>query len=256
MTRRKLIAGNWKMNKTTSQALEFANEFAAGSSRSARVEVCICAPFVHLYALADILGRNDIMLGAQNVHFEDEGAFTGEISCRMLSDIGVQYVIAGHSERRAHFGETDEIVNKKLRAIFNAQLHPILCVGENLEQREAGQEHQVVGNQIEAALRGAGVSGIQRLTVAYEPIWAIGTGRTATPAQAREMCAFIRTKIDELYDGRAAAKLRCIYGGSVDPVTVRDIIGNDDVDGALVGGASLKPQVFTEIVSAACVTRG
>ncbi|MDR2356681.1 MAG: triose-phosphate isomerase [Oscillospiraceae bacterium] len=251
MIRQKLIAGNWKMHKTTTQAIQFANDFIApGINQFKKTEVCVCVPFVHLHALENIFTQNDIKLGAQNVYFEQEGAFTGEISCGMLADAGVKYVIVGHSERRALFAETDDMINKKLRAAFNSALNPILCVGENLEQRGSGAAQETVGRQLEAALRDIGITGVQRLTVAYEPIWAIGTGRTAIPNQVREMCAFIRSKIEALYDGRAAAKTRCIYGGSVNPVTARDIVGNSDVDGALVGGASLKPDVFFNIVKA------
>jgi triosephosphate isomerase len=239
------------MHKTTKQAIQFANDFTSlGVSKFKKNEVCICVPFVHLYALADIFAQNGVKLGAQNVYFEQEGAFTGEISCGMLADAGAQYVIVGHSERRAHFGETDAVINKKLRAVFNSPLSPILCVGENLEQRESGAAQETVGGQLDAALRDIGITGVQRLTVAYEPVWAIGTGRTAIPNQAWEMCAFIRSKIESLFDGRAAARMRCVYGGSVDPVTARDIVDNPDVDGALVGGASLKPDVFFNIVKA------
>ncbi|MDR1299057.1 MAG: triose-phosphate isomerase [Oscillospiraceae bacterium] len=250
MTRRKLIAGNWKMYKTAAEAVSFANEFVPLVSSLTKADVCLCVPFVHLLAVGDIFEDTGVKLGAQNVHYEQEGAFTGEVSCRMLSEAGVKYVIIGHSERRAYFFETDDMINKKMRAAINAQLNPILCVGENLEDRESGAAQQVVLRQLTGALADVNITSLQRVTVAYEPVWAIGTGRTALPMQAREMCAFIRSKIEEMYDGRAASKIRCIYGGSVNPVTARDIIGNEDVDGALVGGASLKPGVFADIVKA------
>jgi triosephosphate isomerase len=238
------------MHKTTAQAIQFANELLSrGAVGSAKTEVCLCVPSVHLYALAGIFEGSGVKLGAQNVYYEDEGAYTGEISCGMLAGAGAGYVIVGHSERRALFAETDDIINKKLLAVCSSPLNPILCVGENLEQREAGAERQAVGDQLEAALRDIGVRGVQRLTVAYEPLWAIGTGKTALPGQAREMCAFIRSKIESLYDGHAADRMRCIYGGSVDPVTAHDIVSGADVDGALVGGASLKPDVFFDIVN-------
>jgi triosephosphate isomerase len=248
VTRRKFIAGNWKMHKTTTEAVQYVTELTPLLSGRSGAEACLCVPFIHIGAVYGVLRDTSVKLGAQNVHYEDEGAFTGEISCRMLAGAGVKYVIIGHSERRAYFSETDDIINLKLRAAFNAQLCPILCVGENLEQRDSGAALDVVLNQLVTALQGVNTTSMQKLTVAYEPVWAIGTGRTALPGQVREMCQYMRAKVEEMYDGRAASKMRCIYGGSINPVTAREIVGNEDVDGALVGGASLKPAVFADII--------
>ncbi|MDR1572974.1 MAG: triose-phosphate isomerase [Clostridiales Family XIII bacterium] len=246
--RRKIIAGNWKMHKTTAEALAFAMSFKE-LRRNADAEVCICAPFTQLAALKEAFVGTGVKLGAQNVHFEEKGAYTGEISAAMLREIGVDYTIVGHSERREYFAETDESVNKKLHKLYEHGILPILCVGENLTQRDAGEAEAIVGAQIEKDLAGLGPTQVKLLVIAYEPIWAIGTGRTATSAQAQEMCAFIRQTVARLYDADAADRLRVQYGGSVKPENAAEILNKPDADGALVGGASLNPEDFVKIVN-------
>ena len=243
--RRKIVAGNWKMYKTTAEAAEFARAFAAPA---ADIEVAICAPFTQLAGLKEALAGTGVALGAQNMHFEEEGAFTGEISAAMLSEIGVDYCVIGHSERRQYFAETDESVNKKLYTAFAHGIIPIFCLGEVLEQRDAGEEFNVVKAQLAAGLAGLSGENVSKLVVAYEPVWAIGTGRTATDEQAEEMCAFIRTEIAGLYDKDVADKVRIQYGGSVKPENAAAILSMPNIDGALVGGASLDPNKFMEIV--------
>ncbi|MDR2770945.1 MAG: triose-phosphate isomerase [Clostridiales Family XIII bacterium] len=245
--RKKFVAGNWKMYKTTAEALEFAASFKA-LYRNTGAEAGICAPFTQLAALKEALAGTDIKLGAQNVHFEEKGAYTGEISVTMLREIGVDYTIVGHSERREYFAETDETVNKKLHKLYEHGILPILCVGENLAQRDAGTAEAVVGTQLEKDLAGLGAVQVKLLVIAYEPIWAIGTGRTATPDQAQEMCAFIRRTVASLYDADTADKLRVQFGGSVKPENAAEILSKADVDGALVGGASLVPEDLIKII--------
>ena len=231
------IAGNWKMFKTKAEAIAFAEEFRE-LYKDTDVQTAICAPFTNLEALKEAFAGTEIKVGAQNVHFADEGAFTGEISVSMLEEIGVDFCIVGHSERRQYFGETDETVNKKLKKLFEGPIRPILCVGESLEERDADKAFDVVGGQIKADLEG----------IAYEPIWAIGTGRTATPDQAEEMCAFIRKTLIELYGEEVSDEVIIQYGGSVKPANATEIMNMDEIDGALVGGASLKPEDFMEII--------
>jgi triosephosphate isomerase len=245
--RKKFIAGNWKMHKTTAEALDFAASFKA-RHRDVGVETGICAPFTQLAALKEAFAGTGIKLGAQNVHFEEKGAYTGEISVAMLREIGVDYAIVGHSERREYFGETDETVNKKLHRLFEHGILPILCVGENLAQRDAGKAETVVAAQLAKDLDRLGAASVKLLVIAYEPIWAIGTGRTATPAQAQEMCAFIRRTAASLYDADTADRLRIQYGGSVKPENAAEILNKADVDGALVGGASLVAEDLIKIV--------
>jgi triosephosphate isomerase len=249
--RKKFIAGNWKMYKTTAEAVAFAEAFnRLYTGAGADAEAGICAPFTQLAALKDAFAGSGVKLGAQNVHFEEKGAYTGEISASMLREIGVDYAIVGHSERREYFAETDESVNKKLHKLYEYDILPILCVGEKLDQRDAGKAEAVVKAQVEKDLAGLSSAQIERLVIAYEPIWAIGTGRTATPEQAQEMCAFIRGTVVSLYGAAAADKLRVQYGGSVKPDNAAEILGKADVDGALVGGASLVPEDFIKIVVA------
>jgi triosephosphate isomerase len=246
--RKKLIAGNWKMYKRTAEAVAFAGDFLAQYQGETH-EVAICAPFTQLAALKEALSGSDVKLGAQNVHYEEEGAFTGEISPAMLTEIGLDYVVIGHSERRQYFAETDETVNKKLKAAYQHGLLPILCVGEVLAQRDAGEAFAVVGSQVRDGLAGLPQSDIARLVIAYEPVWAIGTGRTATPEQAEEMCAFIRKTVSELYETTVAEQLRIQYGGSVKPANAREILTQPNIDGALVGGASLVVEDFLSIIN-------
>lgn len=241
------IAGNWKMFKTKKEALEFAEEFRE-LYKDTDVQTAICAPFTDLEALVEAFKGTDIKVGAQNMHFADEGAYTGEISMAMLEEIGVDFCIVGHSERRQYFGETDETVNKKLKKLFEGPIRPILCVGESLEERDADKAFDVVGGQIKADLEGIDAADVKKLVIAYEPIWAIGTGRTATPDQAEEMCAFIRKTLIEIYGEEVSDEVIIQYGGSVKPANATEIMNMDEIDGALVGGASLKPKDFMEII--------
>ena len=235
------------MFKTKAEAIAFAEEFRE-LYKDTDVQTAICAPFTNLEALKEAFAGTEIKVGAQNVHFADEGAFTGEISVSMLEEIGVDFCIVGHSERRQYFGETDETVNKKLKKLFEGPIRPILCVGESLEERDADKAFDVVGGQIKADLDGIDAVDVKKLVIAYEPIWAIGTGRTATPDQAEEMCAFIRKTLIELYGEEVSDEVIIQYGGSVKPANATEIMNMDEIDGALVGGASLKPKDFMEII--------
>ena len=248
MMRIPLIAGNWKMFKTTAEAVAFAKEFKE-LYHGTDVRAAICAPFTQLAALKEAFTGTKIQLGAQNMHFEEEGAFTGEISANMLKEIGVDYCIIGHSERRQYFNETDVTVNKKIAKAFSVDIVPILCIGEVLEERDAGKAFDVVKNQLTGALMGISAELVKKLVIAYEPVWAIGTGRTATPEQANEMCTFIRELLIELYDDQTADYVIIQYGGSVKPSNATDIMNMDEIDGALVGGASLSAMEFIEIIN-------
>lgn len=245
--RKPFIAGNWKMYKTTAQALDFARRFA-GMERPEGVTVALAAPFTQLAALKKELEGSGIKLAAQNMHFEEEGAFTGEVSAPMLAEIGVDYCIIGHSERRQYFGETDETVNRKLKKALDSGILPICCVGESLEIREAGGAARHVEGQVKAAFCGIDAKDAERVTLAYEPIWAIGTGRTATPEQAGEMCGLIRGTLKELYGSGVAEAMIIQYGGSVKPGNAGELMRTPHIDGALVGGASLVPEDFMDIV--------
>ena len=249
MIRIPLIAGNWKMYKTIAEAKAFAEEFSK-LYKDTDVRAAICAPFTQLLALKEAFAGTNVKLGAQNVHFEDEGAFTGEISVEMLKEIGVDYCIIGHSERREYFAETDETVNLKLKKLFSSsEIIPILCVGENLSEREAGNAFDVVEGQLKADLEGIDKADVSKLVIAYEPIWAIGTGKTATPEQAGEMCAHIRNIVEKLYDEDTCDSVIIQYGGSVKPENASEIMNMDEIDGALVGGASLDASKFIKIVN-------
>ena len=249
MIRIPLIAGNWKMYKTIAEAKAFAEEFSK-LYKDTDVRAAICAPFTQLVALKEAFAGTNVKLGAQNVHFEDEGAFTGEISVKMLKEIGVDYCIIGHSERREYFAETDETVNLKLKKLFSSsEIIPILCVGENLSEREAGNAFDVVEGQLKADLEGIDKADVSKLVIAYEPIWAIGTGKTATPEQAGEMCAHIRNIVEKLYDEDTCDSVIIQYGGSVKPENASEIMNMDEIDGALVGGASLDASKFIKIVN-------
>ena len=248
MSRRIFIAGNWKMNKTAAETAETLESLKAKVAGVSDVDMLICPTFTSLRAAADALAGTPIAVGAQNVHWAESGAFTGEISAAMLREIPVPYVIIGHSERRQYFAETDETVNKRVQAALNAELKPVVCVGETLEQRESGDTETVVTTQVEAGLAGLTESRMENVTVAYEPVWAIGTGRTATPEQAQEVHALIRSLLAKRF-GDMAEKIRILYGGSVKPANARELMGQPDIDGGLVGGASLKPDDFAEIVA-------
>lgn len=245
--RRPIIAGNWKMFKTIAQAVEFAKEIN-GNCETENVDAVICAPFTMIQALKEELKDTHVKLGAQNFHYEDEGAFTGEISAKMLLEIGVEFVIIGHSERRQYFNETDETVNLKAKKAIKEGLTPIICVGESLEQREAGITQEIVKNQVLAAYKEISAVDAEKTVVAYEPIWAIGTGKTATSAQANEVCMHIRQELENFYDKETARKIRIQYGGSVKPANVKEIMAQSDIDGALVGGASLVAEDYLKLI--------
>jgi len=241
------IAGNWKMFKTQKEAKDFADEFKKLFGKT-DVRAAICAPYLDLPLLVSTFKDTPIKVGAQNVHFAPEGAYTGEISIAMLEEVGVDYCIIGHSERRQYFGETDETVNQKLHALFESSILPILCVGEVLEERDQGRALEVVESQLTKDLEGLTPQEVSLLTIAYEPVWAIGTGRNATPEQADEMCGFIRDTIEKLYDEMVGDKVVIQYGGSVKPANATDLMNMPEIDGALVGGASLKPQDLMGII--------
>lgn len=250
MARTPIIAGNWKMFKTVSEAVSFFSEVKGGAEVDG-VESVICAPYTTLPALVEAAKGTKIAIGAQNLHFEDNGAFTGEISGLMLADLGVKYVIVGHSERRAYFGETDEIVNKKVAAAFKHGLTPILCVGEKLEEREAGETKNVCKVQTEGAFQGLSAEQAAEVVIAYEPIWAIGTGKSSTAEDAEDVIAYIREVVAGLYGQATADAVRIQYGGSVKPANVKEYMGQANIDGALVGGASLEPASYIALVEGA-----
>ncbi|MEC0228451.1 triose-phosphate isomerase [Paenibacillus alba] len=249
MSRKPIIAGNWKMFKTVSEAVSFVNEIKGSTIQG--VESVICSPFTNLPALVEAAKGTDVHVGAQNLHFEDNGAFTGEISGVMLKDLGVEYVIIGHSERRAYFAETDEIVNKKVVAAFKHGLTPILCVGEKLEEREAGQTKDVCKVQTEAAFAGLSAEQAAQVVIAYEPIWAIGTGKSSTAEDAQDVIGYIRTLVSGLYGASVADAVRIQYGGSVKPNNIAEYMAQPDIDGALVGGASLEAASYIQLVQGA-----
>ncbi|MDO5794104.1 MAG: triose-phosphate isomerase [Turicibacter sp.] len=246
--RKPIITGNWKMNKTRDEALQFIYAVKDQVTSSEKVESVICAPFPYLRCLVKRQG-DFIRVGAQNMHFENSGAYTGEVSPDMLTSIGVSYVILGHSERREMFNETDESVNKKVHAAFAHQLIPIVCVGESLEDRENNTTNQVVDQQTVAALVGLTVDQVKQVVIAYEPIWAIGTGRTATAEQANETIGYIRQVVERVYGKEAADAIRIQYGGSVNPSNIKELMSQEHIDGALVGGASLDPKSFLSLVN-------
>jgi triosephosphate isomerase len=249
--RRPIVAGNWKMNTTLPEARDLARALRPLLSGLAGVEVAVCPPFISLAAVGEALRGSPIALGAQNCHYEARGAFTGEISPLMLADLGCRYVILGHSERRTYFGESDELVARKVAAVLGHGLTPIVCVGERLEQREAGQTEQVVGSQVRAALAGLASEQIAGLVIAYEPVWAIGTGRAASAEDANETIGFIRRTIGDLAGAAAVAAVRIQYGGSVTPANAPALFAQPEIDGALVGGASLAAADFSAICRAA-----
>ena len=244
-----VFAANWKMFKTVGEATSFVREFGAITKSIARAEVILAPPFTALAAAAEVARNMTIGIAAQDLYFEREGAFTGEVSAAMIKDAGASHVIVGHSERRRLFGDTDEWVNRKTRAAVAADLTPIVCIGETLAEREAGDTLNVLDRQIRAGLDGLTADQIGQLLIAYEPVWAIGTGKNATPAEADEAHRHIRGRLRQWFGGTAADACRILYGGSVKPENIRDLIGLPDVDGALVGGASLDVRSFGEIVT-------
>lgn len=246
--RKGIIAGNWKMNKTVAEATSLIEEIKP-LVKDAQCEVVVCPTFLCLDAVIKATKGTNIKVGAQNMHFEENGAYTGEIAPAMLKEIGVEYVIIGHSERRQYFNETDETVNKKLKAAYKHNIIPILCIGETLEEREGNITERVLENQVKLDLEGLTKEQVEELVIAYEPIWAIGTGKTATADQANETIAFIRTTVGTMFGNDVAEKLRIQYGGSVKPSTIKEQMGKSDIDGGLIGGASLKADDFAGIVN-------
>jgi triosephosphate isomerase len=248
--RRPVIAGNWKMYKTIPEALEFVQAFKPMVVSSTHCDIVLAPAFTALKAVADRLEGSNVHVAAQDVAAEaGPGAFTGEVSALMIKDAGARWAIVGHSERRQFYSETDQSINKKIRAALEAGLLPIFCVGERLEERDAGREQEVVGNQIAGGLQNLTVSEASRIIIAYEPVWAIGTGRTATPQVAEQMHAFIRSRVREMFGDTVAEGMRILYGGSVKPDNIATLMGELDIDGALVGGASLEPDSFARIVN-------
>jgi triosephosphate isomerase len=254
MSRRLFIAGNWKMNTSAAEARELATALAGKIGSEEAVDLAVAPPYVYLAAVADVLAGTKIALASQDMFYEDNGAFTGEISSAMLKDVGCTLAILGHSERRHVIGETDELINRKLLKALADGVRPILCVGELLEQREAGKTLEVVSRQVRVGLEGVSAADVPGVTIAYEPVWAIGTGKVATPEQAQEVHAEIRKLLAGIYNDSAAEKIRIQYGGSVKPSNAADLLSLPDVDGALVGGASLKADDFEGIVRAGAAT--
>jgi len=250
--RRFLIAGNWKMNCGPVDAADLLEGLKAAKTEiSDDVDVLVCPPFVSLGMSVTYLHDTEIQVGAQNIHFEDNGAYTGEISANMLTEAGCSFVLIGHSERREYFGETDSSVNKKAKKAMEFDLVPVICVGESLDQRKKEIHFDLVKNQVTAAFEGISGNEALDIVVAYEPIWAIGTGETASPEQAQEMHAHIRSTLADLYDQETAEEIRILYGGSMKPANAEELLGQTDVDGGLIGGASLKADSFAEIITAA-----
>ena len=249
--RKTIIAGNWKMNKTATETKKFAEELKAILPKAKWCDVVVCVPAVNISAAIKAFKDMRVSIGAENLFYEKSGAYTGEWSADMLKDLGVKYVIIGHSERRQYFGETDFTVNKKVHAVLNAGMSPIICVGESLAQRETGITDEWIALQVKAALHGVPAEKLRRCIIAYEPIWAIGTGKTATAEQAGEVCSNIRATIRSMYGARVARAVTIQYGGSMNPSNAHELLSQPDIDGGLIGGAALKPEQFVEIINAA-----
>lgn len=249
--RKIIIAGNWKLNKTPLEAIQFADELKRLVVDVEGIDIVVCPPYVDLQEVCEAVNEHNIEVGAQNVFWQDSGAFTGEVSAPMLKELGVKYVIVGHSERRQFFGETNETVNKRIRAALTHGLTPIVCVGENLAEREANKTFDVIKNHCEGSLANLTSDEMKKLVLAYEPVWAIGTGKTATPEQAQEVHAYIRQLLSKLFGAEVSQAVRIQYGGSVTPENIAALIAKSDIDGALVGGASLKAPSFAAIVKLA-----
>ena len=246
--RRKVIAGNWKMNMLPNETIEFFDKFIP-SVKDSKNDVIICVPYTDLFYAILSAQNSNIKIGAENMHWEEKGAYTGEVSGKMLKSINVEYVIIGHSERRAYFNETDESVNKKIKSAFENGLNPIVCVGETLEQRENNQTQHIITSQVEKALEGLSEEQVQNTIIAYEPIWAIGTGKTATPEDANNTIKLIRNKVKEMYNSDVSENVIILYGGSVKSTNAKELFETSDIDGGLVGGASLKADEFAKIVN-------
>jgi len=246
--RRPIIAGNWKMNKTIDQSLDLVTKLKSEVAQVNDVDIVLCPPFTSLFVVGKAIRGTNISLGAQNLHWEEKGAYTGEVSAGMLTNVGCQYVIIGHSERRQFFAETNQSVNRKVKTASKFGFTPIMCVGEKLEERERGVTEGVVREHITRGLEGLSGEEVLKIVIAYEPVWAIGTGKTAIPDQAQEVHSFIRGLLRELYDEVTASQVRIQYGGSVKPDNISDIMKEPDIDGALVGGASLDAKSFAQII--------
>lgn len=246
--RKPIIAGNWKMNKLTSEAVELAREVKNKTGTIADREIVLCPPFTVLSSVKEVIKGSSIKLGAQNMYWEVRGAYTGEVSPTMLKDIGCNYVILGHSERRQYFGETNETVNKKAKIAFSIGLIPIVCVGETLQQREKGETLTVIEDQVKTGLSGLTKEESKGLVVAYEPVWAIGTGKTATPEEAEEVQRFIRKLLGQMFGKENAQAIRILYGGSINPDNISVLMSCEDIDGGLIGGASLNVESFLKVV--------
>ncbi len=248
--RKKIIAGNWKMNLDIQLSEQLIKEILKNLNKEVflKTDVVVCPPFTSLLTVFNLIKDSDIKLGAQNMHYENEGAFTGEVSAIMLKSVGCKYVILGHSERRQYFLETDKTVNLKIKKALEYSLNPIVCVGETLEQRESGIQESIVEEQVKNCLKEITSEQLKKIIIAYEPVWAIGTGHTATPTQANEMHKKIRSVIEDLYSTECAKELKILYGGSVNEKNSADLFAQSDIDGGLIGGASLRSKSFTEII--------
>jgi len=253
--RKKLIAGNWKMNKTSAEALSLSKEIVAEVGKVIDVEIVVCPPFTSLETVSKVVDGSSVKLGAQNMHPEANGAYTGEVSAPMLRALFATHVILGHSERRAYFGETDAFINKKVLASIKNQLKPILCVGETLAEREGGTTLKVVETQLVGGLTGVSKDDAASVVIAYEPVWAIGTGKVATTAQAQEVHAFIRSLLVKLFGEQIAQKVRILYGGSMKPQNAPELLAQKDIDGGLIGGAALETRSFVDLVKAAIAAK-
>lgn len=249
--RKKVIAGNWKMNMDLHQSQKLVSEIINGLGKDNKAEVIVCPPFTSLNEVSSLLKGTQIKLGAQNMFYEESGAFTGEVSADMLRSVGCEYVILGHSERRVIFNESDELINKKIKTALSKELKPIFCIGELLEQREKNETMQVVSRQVEKGLEGISSEQMKNIIIAYEPVWAIGTGKTATPQQAQEVHSFIRELVAKIFSSSVAENLIIQYGGSVKPDNSGILLSQKDIDGALVGGACLKADSFLGIIASA-----
>jgi len=250
-SRKPIVAGNWKMNKTVADAIDLATAIKRDLAGCKDVDIVLCPPFTALKAVSDVITGTHIDLGAQNMHWEKSGAFTGEISAEMLREVYCHYVILGHSERRSYFGETDAVVNRKTKAALESNLTPIVCVGETLQEREGGKTNDVIGTQIRGSLAGLSPRQMVDSVIAYEPVWAIGTGKTASPEQAQDVHAFIRSVLSDMADQAVAQSVRIQYGGSVKASNARELFNLPDIDGGLIGGAALEARSFIDIVQAA-----
>jgi triosephosphate isomerase len=248
MPRKTFIAGNWKMNKTVEESVVLAQDIVREVGDVEDVTVAICVPYTSLTEVARVIDGTSVKLGAQDVHWEESGAFTGKISCSMLKSAGVEYVIIGHSEQRSYFNETDETVNKKVLAALNSGLAPIVCVGETLEERDQNITESVVTRQVKGAFQDVSAADVAGLTIAYEPVWAIGTGKTATPEMAQDVHSMIRGLISEMYDDATAQSVTIQYGGSMKPGNAKGLLGQQDIDGGLIGGASLQADTFKGVI--------